>query len=232
MESLGSMGVAENPGVFVGTRKPRTPSSVCAQTTEIAAMLASPIHRFRPVRTQSSPSRRANVVIDPGSDPEPGSVRPKQPIASPVLMRGSHSCFCSSDPCLWIADIASDPWTDTKVRSPLSQASSSVAASPYSTAERPAHPYPVRCMPSRPCCANSGTSSTGKCASSYHCAMWGRSRSSTKARIRSRVAFSSSVRSESNEMRAAGSVIGAAVMRAPLPVADDGAAVRAPSPSV
>ena len=75
-----------------------------------------------------------------GSEPAVGSVRPKHPIASPRAIRGSHSCFCSSDPCFEMADIASDPCTDTKVRMPESPASSSCMASPYSTDERPAQP--------------------------------------------------------------------------------------------
>ena len=78
--------------------------------------------------------------IEAGSLPASGSVRPKHPIASPVAIRGSHSCFCSSEPKVWIAVIASEPCTDTKVRRPESPASSSAAARPYSTAERPAQP--------------------------------------------------------------------------------------------
>ena len=49
--------------------------------------------------------------MPPGSLPAVGSVRPKQPISSPVAMPGSHCCFCSSEPCLWMALIASDPCT-------------------------------------------------------------------------------------------------------------------------
>ena len=56
------------------------------------------IHIFVPLSTQSSPSRRARVRIEDGSLPESGSVRPKQPMASPAAMAGSHSCFCSSLP--------------------------------------------------------------------------------------------------------------------------------------
>jgi hypothetical protein len=90
--------------------------------------------------TQSAPSRRANVVMLPGSEPDPGSVRAKHPITSPRAIAGSHSFFCSSEPCFAIALIASDPCTETNVRRPESPASSSAAASPYSTAERPAQP--------------------------------------------------------------------------------------------
>ena len=55
-------------------------------------------------------------------------------------MPGSHRSFCSSEPNLEMALIASEPWTLTKVRMPESPASSSIAARPYSTAERPAQP--------------------------------------------------------------------------------------------
>ena len=69
-------------------------------------------------------------------------------------MPGSHRCLWASEPNLAIALIASEPWTLTKVRSPESPASSSIAASPYSTALRPAQPYPERCMPSSPSVAH------------------------------------------------------------------------------
>ena len=75
-----------------------------------------------------------------GSLPAVGSVSPKQPISSPVAIPGSQRCLCSSLPNLWIALMASEPCTDTNVRSPESPASSSMAISPYSTALRPAQP--------------------------------------------------------------------------------------------
>jgi hypothetical protein len=133
------IGVAVNPALSVGTRKPRTPSSVRAQMTATWATLASPIQRLAPSMTQSAsspdpspldptrldPTRLAVVVMPAGSLPPCGSVNAKQPIASPRAMRGSHSCFCRSEPCLAIADIASEPCTETKVRHPESAASSS-----------------------------------------------------------------------------------------------------------
>lgn len=82
----------------MGTAKPRTPSSVRAQITATSAIGALVIHILAPVSTQSSPSRRARVVIEAGSEPWSGSVRPKQPIASPVAIDGSQRCFCSSLP--------------------------------------------------------------------------------------------------------------------------------------
>lgn len=50
---------AENPGVSVGTAKPRIPSSVCAHTTATAATEPLVIHILRPFSTQSEPSRLA-----------------------------------------------------------------------------------------------------------------------------------------------------------------------------
>ena len=70
------------------------------------------------------------VRIEDGSDPESGSVSPKQPMNSPAAMPGSHCCFCSSEPKAWIGNMASEPCTDTKLRVPESPASSSRHASP------------------------------------------------------------------------------------------------------
>lgn len=132
---------AEKPGVSVGTTKPRTPSSVRAQTTATPATEPLVIHILRPSSTQSPPaSRLARVRMAAGSEPASGSVSPKQPMTSPAAMRGSHSRFCSSEPKRWMAYIASEPWTDTRERMPESAASSSRQASPYCTALAPAQP--------------------------------------------------------------------------------------------
>jgi hypothetical protein len=141
---LPSIGVAVKPGVDVGTRKPRTvpapslaelveapdASTTRAHTTATSATEARPIQRFAPSITQSSPSRRAVVVIAAGSEPPCGSVSAKHPMSSPFAMPGSHRCFCSSVPYLWMALIASEPCTETNVRQPLSAASSSRHARP------------------------------------------------------------------------------------------------------
>ena len=129
-ESLCGIARAEKPGTPAGTRNPRIPSSVRAHTVATSAMLPLVIHILVPSRTQSGPSRRAVVRIPAGLDPKSGSVRPKQPIASPAASRGSHSRLCSSDPQRWMEYIDSDPCTDTKLRSPLSAASSSAQARP------------------------------------------------------------------------------------------------------
>jgi hypothetical protein len=139
-DSFRSMFRVVKPGVPRGTTKPRTPSSARAHTTATSAKPPLVIHIFVPSSTQSSPSRRARVRIDPGSEPESGSVSPKQPIASPAAIRGSHSCFCSSLPYAWIAYIASDPCTLTRLRRPESTASSSRQARPYWSADAPGHP--------------------------------------------------------------------------------------------
>src|SRR3546814_15588295 len=81
------MVLAVKPPVSVGTTKPRTPSSVRAQITATSAMLPLVIHILVPLRIQSVPSRLATVRMLAGSDPESGSVRPKQPIEN-----GRASC--------------------------------------------------------------------------------------------------------------------------------------------
>ena len=79
------------PQVSVGIRNPRTSSSVRAQTTAKSAMDPLVIHILVPLITQSDPSRRALVLIDAGSEPESGSVRPKQPMISPLPSGGAMS---------------------------------------------------------------------------------------------------------------------------------------------
>ena len=52
-----------------GTRKPRMPSSVLAQTTAMSAMPPLVIHILEPLRTQSAPFRFAWVFMLDGSEP-------------------------------------------------------------------------------------------------------------------------------------------------------------------
>ncbi|CKR66637.1 Uncharacterised protein [Mycobacterium tuberculosis] len=124
------MVLAVKPGVSVGTMNPRIPSSVAAHTIATSATEPLVIHILPPVITQSGPSRRARVFIAAGSEPTSGSVSPKQPSRSPVAMPGSHCRFCSSEPKLAMANIASEPCTDTSDRMPESAASSSRQARP------------------------------------------------------------------------------------------------------
>ena len=140
MLALRSMGCAENPGASVGTRNPRTPSGVLAQITARSAIPPLVIQDLDPSITQSDPTRRAVVRMEEGSLPASASVKPKQPTTSPLAMRGSHLAFCSEDPYFQMGNMHSDPCTETKLRSPESPASSSKAATPYSTGPRPAQP--------------------------------------------------------------------------------------------
>jgi hypothetical protein len=72
MDSLGSIGVAVNPGVSVGTTKPRTPSWVLAQTIATSSIEAKPIQHLAPVSSQPSPSRTAVVSMLDESLPNSG----------------------------------------------------------------------------------------------------------------------------------------------------------------
>ena len=82
MDSLPWMSEEVKPGVPRSTRKPRMPSSARAHTTATSATLPLVIQVFSPFRIHA-PSCRARVSIPAGFDPKPGSVSPKQPIASP-----------------------------------------------------------------------------------------------------------------------------------------------------
>ena len=119
-----------------GRRNPRMPSSVCAQMTATSAIEASPIQRLAPVSTQSVRRRRGRrrSSCSPGRCRRWARSARSSRSARPSAIPGSHRCFCSSEPNLWIALIASEPCTETKVRRPESPASSSIAARPYSTA--------------------------------------------------------------------------------------------------
>src|SRR5581483_4311726 len=114
--------------------------SLRAQTVATSATVPFVIHIFDPFKIQSEPSRRAVVRIDPGSEPESGSVRPKQPMIEPSCMPVRKRCFWSSEPHFQIENIASEPCTDTSDRTPESPASSSRQVSPYATALAPGSP--------------------------------------------------------------------------------------------
>src|ERR1700733_11662933 len=74
----------ENPGVPLSTKNPRMPSSARAHTIATSATDPLVIHVFSPFNTHVHPCLTALVNIPAGFDPKPGSVSPKQPIASPV----------------------------------------------------------------------------------------------------------------------------------------------------
>ncbi len=71
---------------------------------------------FWPEMLQPPSTFVARVFWFAASEPVSGSVRPKQPSASPLHSLGSHSCFCSSLPQRSIAEQTSDVCTDTTVR--------------------------------------------------------------------------------------------------------------------
>ena len=95
------------------------PSGVRAHTTATSAMAPLVIHILVPESTQPVPFGMALVFMLAGSEPWSGSVRPKQPSASPVAILGSHSSFCSSEPYRQIGYIASEPCTETRLRRPV-----------------------------------------------------------------------------------------------------------------
>src|SRR3954452_3035037 len=68
------------------------------------------IQFFVPLRTHSSPSRTAVVLIDPGSLPASGSDSAKAGDHSPLAHGVSHFSFCSSVPNSWIGSVPSS-WT-------------------------------------------------------------------------------------------------------------------------
>ena len=72
----------------------------------------------------------ARVVMLPGSDPSSVSVRPKQPIHSPVASFGRYFFFCASVPNSLIGTITSEPCTLIIERKPESMRSTSRATRP------------------------------------------------------------------------------------------------------
>src|ERR687887_137035 len=97
-----------------------------------------------------------------------------------------------------MAYMASEPWTEIRLRTPESAASSSRHARPYAVAVVPAQPYPCKCIPSTPSLPSSCASSrAGIEPDSYQSARWGRIRSSANRRTVSRIVRSSSAISSS-----------------------------------
>ncbi len=114
---LPSITEAANPSLSGVTRKPLTsPSSLSrAHTTMTSAIVALPIQRLAPSITQASPSRRAAVSRATESEPWSGSVRAKAPSFSSRAIAGSQRSFCSSEPSMAIAFMASPDCTPRKV---------------------------------------------------------------------------------------------------------------------
>ena len=73
---------------------------------------------------------RARVTMLPGSEPWSGSVRPKQPIHSPVASLGRYFCFVASLPNSKIGTMTSEDCTLIIERKPESTRSTSRAIRP------------------------------------------------------------------------------------------------------
>ena len=80
------------------TKNPHTSPSSLAHTTATSAMVPLVIHILAPFNRKPSFTFPARVVIPPGSEPWSGSVRPKQPTASPRANLGSHRSFWATLP--------------------------------------------------------------------------------------------------------------------------------------
>ncbi len=129
--NLPSIFGAESPFIPRSRTKPRTlPSSSFAQTTKTSAIGEFVIHVLAPSSTQPPGTRRARVLIAPGSDPASGSVSPKQPTSSPVASRGRYFCRCASLPNAWMGNMTRLDCTLAAERYPESTRSISRATRP------------------------------------------------------------------------------------------------------
>ena len=80
-----------------GRRRGRRRRCARARRSAVAADANGTCH-FTPSSTKPSPSAVAVACTPRGPKPLPGSSHAVVRIASPVTIRGSHSCFCSSVP--------------------------------------------------------------------------------------------------------------------------------------
>src|SRR5262245_40920156 len=101
----------ERPFMPFSRTKPRMSLSSFAQTTNTSAIGELEIHIFEPVRLYPPLTFFARVTIEPGSDPWLGSVRPKQPIHSPLASLGRYFFFVSGLPNSKIGSMTSDDCT-------------------------------------------------------------------------------------------------------------------------
>ena len=99
----------EKPSIPLSTINPCIlPDSSFAQTTAMCANGALEIHILAPFRITWSPSSLKLESIPPGFEPKSGSVKPKQPIISPVASLGKNRNFCSSEPYFQIGYITNE----------------------------------------------------------------------------------------------------------------------------
>ncbi len=92
-------------------RPSKSPPWHFAQTTKTSAKGELEIHVFEPVSWKPPGTTLARLAIEPGSEPWFGSVRPKQPIHSPVASLGRYFSFCAWLPNSKIGTITSDDCT-------------------------------------------------------------------------------------------------------------------------
>ncbi len=93
------MAGALKPFMPFSKMKPRiAPSSSLAHTTNTSAKGLLVIHILAPLTLKPPGTFLARVIIEAGSEPWLGSVKPKQPIHSPVASLGRYFCFCASVP--------------------------------------------------------------------------------------------------------------------------------------
>ena len=83
--------------------KAEMPSSDRAASATMAARSPLVTQALVPLRTYSSPSRRARHDRLRVSLPASGSDSDRQPRLAPDAMAGSQRCFCSSVPCAMIS---------------------------------------------------------------------------------------------------------------------------------
>src|ERR1700733_7110236 len=110
------MAGADSPFQPFSRMKPRISSlpssSSFAHTTNTSAIGEFEIHIFDPDSEKPPFTFLARVVMLAGSEPEFGSVRPKQPIHSPVASFGRYFSFCASVPNALIGTMTSNDCTD------------------------------------------------------------------------------------------------------------------------
>src|SRR5690606_34834632 len=100
-----------------------------------------PIHFFCPFSTQPSAVFLQVVVKPPAvADPTSGSVKPNAPIIFNCCICGSHSCFCSSEPHIYIDPMAKPLCTPKKVAIEGSMRPNSAAIIPSIKEVPPAQP--------------------------------------------------------------------------------------------
>src|SRR3954464_13552716 len=152
------------------------------------------IQFFVPLITHPSPSRRAVVIMPPGSEPASGSDSAKAGDHSPDAQRGRKRCLSSSEPKSRIGSVPSSCTMRISAVEAQAFATSSIAMLSINVPV-PVPPYSTsKGRPRRSCSANSRRRSHGYSALASISAARGSTRSRTIWRIVSRKATWSSER--------------------------------------